>query len=143
MENSMIMEIKVIIDRSKISELDAPGGHAKIIPFTGFVESPLFTGEILPGGADVQVTNAAGVRHMCAQYMFAGKDSQGNPCHLFVCNNAYFERDHRPKPFEACPTFLTDSPVLGPYLHGAHFRAEGHSSPEGVNIRVFDIDKEK
>lgn len=143
MEKGMIMEIHVIIDRSKVSELDAPNGHAKIIPFTGRVESELFTGDILPGGADVQVTNAAGVRHMCAQYMFQGVDSQGNPCHLFVSNNAYFERDHHPKPFEACPTFMTDSPVLAPYLHGAHFRAEGHSSPEGVNIRIFDIDKEK
>ena len=142
MEKGMIMEIRVIIDRSKVNELDTPGGHAKIIPFTGYVESELFTGTILPGGADVQVTNAAGVRHMHAQYMFEGKDSQGNPCRLFVSNNAYFERDHRPKPFEACPTFMTDSPVLAPYLHGTHFRAEGHSSPEGVNIRIFDINKE-
>lgn len=142
MKGKMIMEIRVVIDRSKISEMDCSNGHVKIIPFTGFVESELFTGHILPGGADVQVTNAAGVRHMCAQYMLAGTDSQGNPCHIFVANNAYFERDHRPKPFEACPTFMTDSPVLAPYLQGAHFRAEGHSSPEGVNIRIFDIDKE-
>ncbi len=143
MEPGLIMEIKVVLARDKISELEASNGKAKIIPFSGRVDSPLFSGEILPGAADVQMTNAAGVRHLCAQYMLQGVDSEGNPCRLFISNNGYFERDHRPKPFEACPTFLTDSPVLGPYLQGAHFRAEGHSSPEGVNIRIFDIDKEK
>ena len=116
-------------------------GMVKIIPFEGTVESELFTGKVMPGAADIQITNAAGVRHMCARYMFEGHDYTGEPCHLFVDNNGYFERDHRPKPFEAQPTFMTDSKALEEYLHGAHFRAEGHSNDQGVDIRIFDINQ--
>lgn len=118
-----------------------PDGKVKIIPFTGTVEGELFQGVIMPGAADVQVTNPAGVRHMCAQYMLEGKDYTGAACHIFVENHGYFEREHRPKPFEAWPTFRTDSPVLRPYLQGMHFRAEGYSNESGVDIKIFDTEK--
>lgn len=118
-----------------------PDGKVKIIPFTGTVEGELFQGVIMPGAADVQVTNPAGVRHMCAQYMLEGKDYTGTACHIFVENHGYFEREHRPKPFEAWPTFRTDSPVLRPYLQGMHFRAEGYSNESGVDIKIFDTEK--
>ena len=72
-----------------------PDGKVKIIPFTGTVEGELFQGVIMPGAADVQVTNPAGVRHMCAQYMLEGKDYTGAACHIFVENHGYFEREHR------------------------------------------------
>ncbi len=139
MNDKMIMEFKIQIDRSQNSEMTARNGKVTIIPFTGSVKSDLFTGEILPGAADIQVTNAAGIRHMCARYMFAGTDCAGKECHLFVDNNGYFERDSHPAPFEACPTFMTDSDALADYLHGAHFRAEGWSRPDGVDIRIFDV----
>lgn len=137
------MVFHIVIDRSKISEMKSRNGAVKIIPFGGSVESELFTGTVLPGAADIQVTNAAGVRHMCARYMFEGTDCDGVPCHLFVDNNGYFERDHRPRPFEACPTFMTDSEALAPYLHGAHFRAEGHSTEAGVDIQIYDINEQQ
>ena len=95
----------------------------------------------MPGAADVQVTNPAGVRHMCAQYMLEGLDNTGAACHIFVENHGYFERDHRPKPFEAWPTFRTDSQALRSYLQGMHFRAEGYSNEIGVDIRIFDTDE--
>ena len=118
-----------------------PDGKVKIIPFTGTVEGKLFHGRIMPGAADVQVTNPAGVRHMCAQYMLEGLDNTGTACHIFVENHGYFERDHRPKPFEAWPTFRTDSQALRSYLQGMHFRAEGYSNEIGVDIRIFDTDE--
>ncbi|MCD7762478.1 MAG: DUF3237 domain-containing protein [Lachnospiraceae bacterium] len=49
---------------SKVSDMSGPYGAATFIPFTGKVESELFTGEILPGAADVQVENPAGCRHI-------------------------------------------------------------------------------
>lgn len=143
MRQNPIMVIHVQIDRSNCPEMIMPDGRVKIIPFTGRVDGPLFQGRIMPGAADVQVTNPAGVRHMCAQYLMEGQDETGAPCHIFVENHGYFERDHRPKPFEAWPTFRTDSPALRPYLQGMHFRAEGFSNETGVDIRIFDTDLEK
>lgn len=137
-----IMIFHISIDGKGVSALQTKTGEAVIIPFEGYVDSPLFTGTVCPGAADVQTVNAAGVRHMCASYMFTGKDSEGNPCHLFVRNNGYFSRDQKPGPFDATPTFLTDSPVLAPYLHAARFRAEGHGTDAGVDIRIFDVEKE-
>ncbi len=134
-----IMKFEIIINRDKVSHMHAPNGEVAIIPFTGYTESEWFTGKILPGAADVQVTNAAGIRHMCAKYMFEGVDAQGNACHLFVENNGYFEPESRPKPFHACPTFMSDSPLLTEKLSKAMYRAEGHSTAEGVEIRIFEV----
>lgn len=141
MNDTMIMEFRISINPDDRTVMTTSNGKVTFIPFGGTVESDLFTGTVRPGAADVQVTNAAGTRHMCARYIFEGVDCKGQPCHLFVDNNGYFERDHMPRPFETCPTFMTDSEALAPYLHGAHFRAEGHPLEGGVLIRVFDIDK--
>ncbi len=137
-----IMIFHITIDPDGFSALETKTGGAVIIPFGGYVESPLFTGTVRPGAADVQTVNAAGARHMCASYMFEGKDSEGNPCRLFVRNDGYFPKGQTPVPFDATPTFLTDSPVLGAYLHAARFRSEGHGTDAGVDIRVFDVEKE-
>lgn len=137
------MTFHIVLNHELVSHMEAGPRSAVIIPFTGTVESPLFTGRVLPGAADVQQVNAAGVRHMCARYMFEGTDSSGSPCKLFVENNGYFQRDGAPKPyFDATPTFLTDSPLLAPYLHTARFRAEGHGTDVGVDILIFDIEKD-
>jgi hypothetical protein len=114
-------------------------GNVKIIPFGGWVKSELFSGTMLPGGADVQVTNASGIRHMCAQYMFEGIDHTGEACKLFVSNNGYFEPGSKPKPFHTCPTMMTDSEALSEYLHQARFRAEGKREEDGLHIRIFDV----
>lgn len=115
-----------------VPEMTMPDGKVMIIPLTGTVEGKLFHGRIMPGAADVQVTNPAGVRRMRAQYMLEGLDNTGAACHIFVENHGYFQRDHRPKPFEAWPPFRTDSQALRPYLQGMHFRAEGYSNKIGV-----------
>ena len=138
-----IMEFNIFIDDTQASHMECPNGQVAFIPFTGRVESDLFTGEILPGGCDVQVENPAGVRHMCARYMFRGHDSAGNACHLFVDNNGWFNQANRKDPFiSACPRFLTDSPVLGEYLTQARFRSEVHPGEGGVTIKIFDVLKE-
>lgn len=139
MSATPIMEFVVTVDRENISRLETENGKVAILPFTATVESKLFTGKTLPGAADIQVTNATGIRHMCAKYMFEGKDAEGKDCKLFVENNGFFEPGSQPRPFHACPTFLTDSKVLGDYLHSSNFRTEGHGTPEGVLIKVFDV----
>jgi len=140
MDQKPVMVIHVKIDRGNCPEMVMPDGRVKIIPFTGTVEGEIFHGSVMPGAADVQVTNPAGVRHMCAQYMLEGVDASGNRCHIFVENHGYFERGNHPSPFEAWPTFRTDSPVLRGYLQGMHFRAEGHGNEAGVDIQIYDTD---
>lgn len=134
-----VMDFHVFVRREECSRLSCETGSAAIIPFDATVESELFTGKTLPGAADVQVTNAAGIRHMCAQYMFEGVDSDGEPCKLFVCNEGFFEPNSRPRPFHACPRFLTDSKALSAYLHQDRFRAEGVTEDDCLHIRIYDV----
>ena len=111
-----------------------------MIPFRATVESDLFTGETLPGAVDVQIENPGMSRNMCAKYMFRGTDSAGNPCQLFVKNDSYLAPIMRNEPyFDGCPMFLTDSPVLGPYLCAQHFRSEVQGAEWGVEIRIYDV----
>ncbi len=140
MEQEPVIIIHVEIDRSNCPEMTMPDGKVKIIPFAGTADSELFKGRIMSGAADVQVTNPAGVRHMCAQYMIEGKDITGKDCHIFVENHGYFERDHRPSPFETWPTLRTDSPTLRKHFQGINFRAEGHHTEQGVDIKIFATD---
>ena len=81
---------------------------------------------------------------MCARYMFQGKDSEGNGCFLFVENNGYLAEVMRNDPsLHAYPRFMTDSPVLGPYLCQQRFRSEVQGRDWGVEIRIYDVLKEK
>lgn len=135
-----IMIFKVYADREDCSDMMCPYGGVSFIPFTATVESDLFTGRTLPGACDVQVENPAGSRHMCAKYMFRGTDKAGNPCHLFVENNGYLAPVMRNDPFfHACPTFMTDSPLLGEYLSQHRFRSEVQGRDWGVEIRIYDV----
>lgn len=135
-----IMRFRIFADDSQVSNMEGPYGAVTMIPFTGRVESELFTGEILPGAVDVQVENPAGSRNMCAKYMFQGKDREGNACHLFVENNGYFSKADRENAFfHACPRFITDSPVLGAFLCQARFRSEVQSVEDGIEIRIYDV----
>ncbi len=88
---------------------------------------------------DVQRQDAAGVRTLCARYAFRGVDGQGTPCTLYVENTGVLRPDAPPGAvIHTRPVFVTDSPVLSPYLGRPRFRAEVHGTAEGVDIRVFD-----
>ena len=138
--DKLIMTFHIFIDDSQVSNMEGPYGAVSIIPFTGKVESELFTGEILPGAADVQVQNVAGSRNMCAKYMFKGKDKAGDECYLFVENNGYFTiANKQDKYLNACPRFITNSLVLGEYLCQNRFRSEVQGRDWGVEIRIYDV----
>jgi hypothetical protein len=138
-----ILEIAVTIRREDCTSFSTPNGKVTFLPFAGTATGDLISGTVRPGGVDVQVTDAAGVRHMCARYVIEGADNTGAPCHLYVENNAYFQRGNNPQVFEATPTFMTDSAALASYSHRAHFRAEGHPAAGGVTIKIFDLDDEQ
>ena len=136
-----IMIIHVCLEREKISRMKSACGDVTMLPFTGMVESELFTGTILPGGVDVQETDPTGCRHLCARYMLEGVDREGNNCRIYVENNGWFRTDD-PK-LTACPRFMTDSPVLFDYLTRPVFRSEVHGTETGVDIHIFDTTLEK
>lgn len=74
-----------------IGESYALQGHTQrvqMIPFTGRVESPLFTGDILPGGVDTQTYAPGGSGCLSARYMLRGRDCDGVPCSLYIDNRA-------------------------------------------------------
>lgn len=133
------MIFNIEIDRTLISEMQDAQPRVSVIPFTGYVRSDLFTGTILPGAADVQITDPSGCRHLQARYMFRGRDSADNTCYLYVDNTGYYRpEDHKKTYIDACPRFLTDSPLLAEYLSRPVFRSEIHGTDTGVDILVFD-----
>ena len=135
------MIIHVLIKHEDCSILNARNGSVGIVPFTGTVESDLFTGIIRPGGTDVQVTDTSGVKHLCARYLLEGKDATGKDCRIYVENNGYFEKGHNPIPFTASPTFMTDSEYLFDILCRPVYVSEGHPTPKGVDIWIIDPEK--
>ena len=136
----LIMQIQIFIDNSRISSLEGRYVKVTMIPFTGHVKSEIFTGEIVPGGVDVQIENAAGNRNMCATYMFRGTDKEGKECSLFVENNGYVSRTELQKEYvDAFPRFITDSKILGEYLRQPRVRSEVWGTQKGVEVRVYDV----
>ncbi len=138
-KGKLVMELMVQTFPEKTVELDSEIGHVKMIPFGGTVKGDIFNGIIEPCGVDTQVTNQAGVRHMSARYMLTGKDADGNDCHIYLENNAWFTNGERPKPWISTPKFITDSKKLTPYLHADRFIGEGMRVEEGLRIRYYEV----
>ncbi len=138
-KGKLVLELIVETYQDKIVELDSKIGHVKMIPFGGTVKGEIFNGIIEPCGVDTQVTDQAGVRHMSARYMLTGKDMDGQDCHIYLENNAWFTNGDRPKPWISTPTFMTDSQKLAPYLHTNQFVGEGIRVEEGLRIRYFEV----
>ncbi len=135
------LEILVDINRAGIVEFDSEIGKVKLIPFGGTVDCDLFKGIVEPCGVDTQVTNQNEVRHMSARYVLTGKDADGQDCHIYVENNAWFTGGEQPKPFRTVPTFITDSKQLAPYLHRNQFIGEGFRDERGLWIRFYELER--
>ncbi len=137
MEKKPILEIRIDTDRQSF-HMKTERGDVSVIPFSGKVDCELFSGIVEPWGADTQIADHAGVRHMSARYALTGKDKDGNDCHIFIENNAYLP--DKPSPtFRSVPTFYTDSPVLAPYLHRDRFYGTGSVEDGQLWIRFFEV----
>lgn len=139
-KDAPIMEVLVETDPSGMVELHSEIGMVKMIPFKGTVKGSIFNGIVEPCGVDTQVTKQNEVRHMSARYMLTGLDQNGTPCHIYVENEGWFPSGPLPTPFKTVPTFITDSKMLGPYLHRNQFVGEGTHDENGLRIRFFEID---
>ncbi|MBO6010596.1 MAG: DUF3237 domain-containing protein [Oscillospiraceae bacterium] len=140
MADRLLFEVAVEMDRRDMSMLKAAHGEAAILPFGGTVSGEVFSGRVLPGGADVQTVDASGVRHMCARYMLEGEDFTGAKCRVYIENNGWFSGGTPTMQFRTIPTFLTDSEALAPLLHAGRFRGEGHPREGGVLIKLFRLE---
>ena len=142
--NEPIMKFQIKLDRPGVTKLDSPYGAVSFFPFTGRVESALFSGETRPGAVDVQEENPAGLRRLDARYIFAGTDSAGKSCLLYVENVGVLTGREKPgEVIRAYPRFVTDSEALGPYLSQARFRSELHLGSGELEIWVFDAVEEQ
>ena len=139
-KNEPIMIFHAFIDPAGVTEVRSGHEAVTLIPFRATVASPLFTGETAPGAVDVQQENAAGLRSLCARYAFRGTDEAGKPCTLFVENCGWIQTGRQDPVLPTCSRFLTDSPVLAPYLSQHRFRAEVHGTDRGVDIHVYDVE---
>ena len=135
-----LMTFEIDIDGGKINGFSSPEGSVTFIPFTGRVQSPLFTGEIMPGAADVQTEKPGEARLLTARYLFRGTDGEGKPCSLYVENVGRVTGE--PGPLKAAPSFMTDSPCLSAALRGRSFRSEVHGREGGVCILIFETKDE-
>ncbi len=134
-----VIDVFVETDPAGTVSLSGPGGSVRMIPFRGTV-SGLINGIVEPCGVDTQVTNQAEVRHMSARYMLTGRDTSGAECHVYVENNGWFTDGAQPRPFTTVPTFITDSPVLAPYLHSRRFLGKGVRDEKGLHILFYEVD---
>ena len=138
MEGKPILEVKVEFDQPGF-KMQTEQGDVVMIPFYGKVYGELFSGIVEPWGVDTQILNRAGVRHMSARYLLTGKDKDGQECHIYVENNAFFTDDLPHPTFKSVPTFYTDSKLLSPYLHRNQFVGEGSIEKDGLWIRFYEI----
>ncbi|MCF0130496.1 MAG: alpha/beta hydrolase [Pseudobutyrivibrio sp.] len=121
-----LLTIKVIITDNEVIE-DTPGRHVNKIYFTGYCDSPMFKGAILPGACDTQITEE-GVTRLRAVYTLFGKDSEGNTCTINIVNSRqgqYFR-----------PVITTDSKALA-YLNDEACYGTLEHHDYGVTIRIW------
>lgn len=100
------MEVmRVHVNLTGFHEVASGKGTIRMLPFDGTVDGPYFKGTILSGAADTQKADPDGNGSLSARYVIEGEDFEGNPCKMFIENNA---------PFNAptVPDIITDSPAL-------------------------------
>ena len=139
-----ILDIKIESNGQDL-HLKGENGTIDMIPFKGTATGEIFEGIVEPCGVDTQLVNAAGIRHMSARYMLTGQDMNGQPAHIYIENNGWFDENQGPMvlPFKTVPVFYTDSSALAPYLHRNQFVGEGHLLPDGLHILFFEISSKK
>ncbi len=84
---------------------------AKMILFDGYCKGDLFSGDILPGGVDTQITDGKGNIHLSARYALQGVDDTGLPATLFIENEAWSVVGDKSEIITK-PTIITDSSSL-------------------------------
>lgn len=127
------MEIlRIQIQLGETLALDSPSAGVRMIPFTGFCESTIFRGKVLPGGMDTQVFPSPDRGTLSARYMLEGVDEKGLPCKLYIDNSAVMENGRETVTF---PRIKTDSEALR-WLETADLQGRIEGKENGLDIVI-------
>ena len=123
----LFLDIDVICEDAL--RVSGSGLDIVMIPFSGTVSGPCFSGRILPSGVDTQRISKDGSRFLSARYMLEGTDPEGQACRIFVENEG-----SRHSGF--VPRMVTDSKALA-FLETTALCATVDGTEKGVRIRVY------
>ncbi len=98
------------------------------IYFTGYCDTELFRGTVLPGGCDTQKHFEDGTISICADYTLEGVDQEGQNCRIHIVN--------RRADGEWKPRIETDSRALA-WIGEADATAVLEGSSGGPTVRIF------
>lgn len=125
-----ILRIHIVL--GEILALDSFSAGIRMIPFTGTCESPLFQGNVLPGGMDTQIFPESNRGSLSARYMLDGTDDKGVPCKIFIQNEAVMEAG---KETVTLPRIWTDSESLK-WLETASLTGAIQGTETGLDIVI-------
>src|SRR5919205_595867 len=121
-------------------------GLRRVVPITGGTVSGLFTGRVLPGGADLQLIRSDTESEVEARYLLESDDGELVTVHNAGLRTgsaediARLRRDEPVDPariyFRSTPRFETASPRLA-RLAGRVFVGTGTRQPRSVTFDVF------
>lgn len=121
-----LMAIRVIITRTETE--DAGELHKVNVYFTGYCESRIFKGTIIPEGVDKQTYKNGQRIGIRAEYTLEGLDEAKERCSLRIVNQWGTKDWH--------PVITTDSKRLS-WLNDAELTAVLEGSSEGPTVRIF------
>lgn len=124
--------LRIHIKLGETLALDSPSAGIRMIPFTGYCDSTLFQGNVLPGGIDTQVFPDSNRGTLSARYMLEGVDDKGEACKIFIQNEAVMEQGRETVTF---PRIWTDSASLK-WLETADLRGSIVGTDQGLDIVI-------
>lgn len=131
MKNNKLL-LKIHIHVTDVLDIVSTNITAKMILFDGYCNSPLFTGKILPGAVDTQRIYNDGKMSLSARYILEGTDETGEPCKLFIENNALTSPGEKTITH---PQICTDSMTLK-WLETEELFGEMCNDEEGFSILI-------
>lgn len=127
------MEIlRIQIQLGETLALDSPTAGVRMIPFTGYCDSEIFKGNVLPGGMDTQMFPTPDRGTLSARYMLEGVDETGQNCKLFIDNSAVMQQGSETVIF---PRIKTDSAALR-WLETADLQGRIEGRENGLDIVI-------
>lgn len=122
------------IEILSVSEVKGATGEILMIQFCGVTDGPLFRGRVAPSGTDTQIQYYGNIRTLSARYILEGTDAKGEPCKIFIENNAVISG--KPGPLQTTPKIITDSSELA-WLETAQLGGEVEETPEGLMVHIY------
>lgn len=106
------------------TSLKACNGGVEVVSLSGVASGALFEGVVEPYGANVQLIDEDGRRHMLGRYILNGFDKNGVPTRIFVENEGWFSKAMG-KAFQTTPHFMSDNPAVDTVLRRSAYRGRG------------------